>query len=111
MPPPIAADLRACADGSAVRTALVACRAAALPVVHGIAGLGAHLGQLGQTDGRMDGSRYRLMPLNGGGIITLTMLSTSTACCSLANKVKNIDHVLVSAGTLKMRDMKMRETR
>jgi len=61
--PPIAADLRPCADRSAVRTALVACRAAALPIAYGASGLGAAcLGQLGQTDG----SRYRLMPPYGG---------------------------------------------
>ena len=55
MPPPIAADLRPCAGGSAVRTALVACRAAALPIAYGAASLGAqHICQLGQTDGRTD---------------------------------------------------------
>jgi len=60
MPPPIAADLRPCADGSAVRTALMACRAAALPVAaYGAAG----------TDRRTDRLRYRLMPPTAGGII------------------------------------------
>jgi len=68
--PPIAADLRPCADRSAVRTALVACRAAALPIAYGASGLGAAcLGQLGQTDG----SRYRLMPPYGGGITVTTL--------------------------------------
>ena len=49
VPPPIAADLRPCADGSAVRTALAACRAgvAPRPAV-------GRLGYLGQTDGRTD---------------------------------------------------------
>jgi len=50
MHPPIAADLRPCADGSAVRTSLVAYRAAALPIAYGAAGRR----QLGQTDGRTD---------------------------------------------------------
>ena len=43
MPPPIAADLRPCADGSAVRTALVACSAAVAQA------------QVGQTDRQTDG--------------------------------------------------------
>ena len=52
-PPPIAADLRPSADGSAVRTAL-----AAWP------GLGAArlAAQVGPTDRRTDGARRRLMP-------------------------------------------------
>jgi len=56
-PPPIAADLRPCADRSAVRTALVACGAAAQTIAYGAAALGR------VTDGRTDGSRYRLMLL------------------------------------------------
>ena len=52
---PIAADLRPCADGSAVRIALVACSSTA--------GLDAG------TDRRTDGSRYRLMRLYSGGVI------------------------------------------
>ena len=40
------------ADGSTVRTDLVACRAAALLIAYGAAGVGvARLGQLGQIDG------------------------------------------------------------
>ena len=55
IPPPIAADLRPCADGSTVRTDLVACRAAALLIAYGAAGVGvARIGQLGQIDGRTD---------------------------------------------------------
>jgi len=52
-PPPIAADLRPCADGSAVRAALVAYRAAVLPIAYDAAGLGAS--QLEQTDGQTAG--------------------------------------------------------
>ena len=75
MPPPIAADLRPCADGSAVRKALMVCSAAALPVAYGAAGLGtygaaglgARLGQPGQTDRQTDGRiGYRLMPPTAG---------------------------------------------
>jgi len=53
-------DLRPYADGSAVRTALVACTAPALPVAYGATGLGAaRLIQLGQTNGRTDRGKGR----------------------------------------------------
>jgi len=59
LPPPIAADLRPCADGSAVRTALVASYAVrAAPRPDRQAG----------TDSQIDGSRHRLMPPISGGI-------------------------------------------
>jgi len=57
MTPPIEADLCPGADGSAVCTALLICRAAVLPTAYGPSAV--HLGQLGQTDGL----RYRLMPV------------------------------------------------
>ena len=50
--PPIATDLRPCANESPVLTALVACMAAALLIPYGTA---TRLGQLGQTDGQTDG--------------------------------------------------------
>ena len=57
MTPPIERDLCPSADGSAVCTALLICRAAVLPTAYGPSAV--HLGQLGQTDGL----RYRLMPV------------------------------------------------
>ena len=57
MPPPIAADLRPCADGSAVRTALVASPRLSAPSWPGPGG----------TDRRTDGSRQCLMPSPYGG--------------------------------------------
>jgi len=68
MPPPIAVDLRPCADGSTVRTALVACKAIALPIAYGAAGLG----QLGQTDGRIAVSLNA--PYGGGHNNSVLML-------------------------------------
>ena len=59
-PPPIAADLRPCADGSVVRTALVAWPGEALRV---------YARRDRQTDGRTDRSRHHLMPPYVGGII------------------------------------------
>jgi len=65
MPPPIAADLRPCADGSAVRTALVACSAAVAQA------------QVGQTDRQTDGSRHRVMCRYDGGRMKSVLLSVS----------------------------------
>jgi len=59
-PPPIAADLRPCADESAVQLWWSGLGAARL------AGLGADR----RTDRQTDGSRHRLMPPCGGGIKT-----------------------------------------
>jgi len=56
-PPPIAADLHPCADGSAVRTALVASPRLSAPSWPGPGG----------TDRRTDGSRQCLMPPPYGG--------------------------------------------
>ena len=60
MPPPIAADLRPCADGSAVRTALVAWPRRGAP----------RWDRHTETDGRTDGSLRRLMPSTAGAVGT-----------------------------------------
>jgi len=69
-PPPIAAaDLRPCADGSAVGTALAACAAPVAQL--------ARLGQLRQTDRQTDGSRHSRTP--GGGANDNTAGETAAA--------------------------------
>ena len=62
MPPSIAADLRPCADGSAVRTALVAWPRRCTP-----SWPRCDRQTDRQTDGRTDGSRHRIMTPNAGG--------------------------------------------
>jgi len=42
----------------------------------------ARLGQVGQTDGQTNGSRYRLMPAYGGGIIIQVEQSDGCVSCS-----------------------------
>jgi len=62
MPPPIVADLRPCADGSAVRTFFW------WPAVAAGSQHAYNLRQLRHgTDRQTDGPRYRLMPPTAGG--------------------------------------------